>query len=457
MGKSTIRNNKSKSKYVDLVDDDDDDDDHYQTSDNNHRYNKQIEQIYKQQKYIKALPCIEVDMDLPPMQRWQNLKADRVNEENLYKLVYHTRKHIDEKIGFSFTLSNDSTIQLVRYFFFLIVRFIGWLWFAYYDDLYAFSVLMKVDPAELVIANCIYEFSIACTSFIVYDELTNRPIHGRSLDWPFQQLAKYAVHFKFTRTNPASTGRYSYHAVGWPGLTGFMTAVNPGVCSVSLNARFSSLPVINEVPEWFSKCYQKISPNDCSEDVLIFSYHVFKAMITKVKSVLTGGWTTAHAIRYAFEQSKSYEEMKMTLESIQLITPSYFIIAGPSHEGCIITRDVSSASVRSLGDENTPYLIQTNDDYDKISKMNTGEISDAPEGFDSINRYNITNDRLAQSNGKMKIAEAASLICTSFKQGGVRMQITLYMCVMNPSDMENPIFACRATRGIGGFGLQTKL
>jgi hypothetical protein len=246
-----------------------------------------------------------------------------------------------------------------------------------------------------------------------------------------------------------------YHVIGWPGMTGFMTAVKPGVCSVSLNARFV---LADCAPVWFEKIWRWMSSEGktITTPELWEKYIVFNAVTTRIKMLVLRGWTTGHVIRHAIDRATSYEEIKTLLESSTMLAPCYFIVAGTKpEEGCCITRDVSSYSTRYLCEEekNVPFVVQTNDDYEHIVKWK-GMYEKAPQGFNSYDRYNICATRLKEAEGLISVADAASVICTSFKKNGVRMQITLYMCVMVPSavDDKDVMIAYRSTRFIGGYG-----
>ena len=409
-------------------------------------------------QYTASLPFVEINLDLPPKERWEPLRSikkqtssssRKVEVIDLKDLVRDTRKYIDKHIGFSFALSTNKSIVIVRTVLFAVVSFFAWLFFNYNDDLRALAVIMNAHPGEIVMANFIYECSVACTSFIAHDKLTGRPIHGRSLDWPFQKLARYTTHFSFTRDN----GRCRYDVIGWPGMTGYMTAVKPGVGSVSLNARFA---VADKAPSWFAGMVQFLLRKDVTSSETTGYYILFNTITTRLHMMVFGGWTTGHIIRYAIEKAQSYDEMRNILQSYNMLAPCYFIVAGMEpNEGCCITRDPLSFTTRHMLDEdpNIPFIVQTNDDYDDIQKWATARDNGAPEGFNSCDRYTITSNWLKVTQGVLSIDDASILLCSSLKKNsGVRMQITLYMCIMMPSAIhENGMmFSVRSTRSMGG-------
>lgn len=158
-------------------------------------------------------------------------------------------------------------------------------------------------------------------------------------------------------------------------------------------------------------------------------------------------------IRHALESSGSYEEAVKTAFDTRLCVPSYFTIAGTS-KACIITHGTTLAErgleeLQCGKDALRPFLIQTNDDNEVIEKEMEEE-SNAPADFFSKERYCAVCDAL-EEEPSLSVRGLGYLLTNTLKNGGVRMGITLYSCIMMPAELDEgkAFIACRMSRMIG--------
>lgn len=384
-------------------------------------------------RYIKELPIIDINLDLPPEQRWNHL---RLNTE----IVDEIRLHAEELGIYS---RNIWPRALIRFVFFL-VRWLILPLFSFSGDIFALARLYAIHPSELFLANIIYEISGGCTSFVCTDrsDLHQRPIHARSMDWPFRPLAKHSVQFRWYKG-----GHIIFHSVGWIGQVGIMTGVKPGAFSISLNARYP-----HDNPSKLAKFLLKTRCLFFSnfEDDLLDIELLVTGGIARLTSALTfHAWTVGSIIRESLETSNSFEDVVNLISRSRLSAPGYFIIAGSrSGEGAVVTRGTHPTDSKILRmDLSSNSVVQTNVDV-PISRRDreTRGHMDAVERFDSVSQA-LSHRR----NRGLSPTEAGSVLGTSAnKERGVRMGMTLYMCVMKPFEVgEGCMDAVFATRPIG--------
>lgn len=189
----------------------------------------------------------------------------------------------------------------------------------FYDELKSIAKAVDIPTGGLCILQIVYEISACCTSMIVNSPIG--PVHYRTLDWAMPGLKPLLVHLEFRREN-----KVVFHAISWAGFVGVLTAMKPGVASVSLNYRKSGCSVLGNL------------------------WRLWKGRIP-----------IGYLIRYEMERAISYDDCIKGLSTPPLIAPCYLTIAGcQANQACTIVRDADRVvAIRRLSDS---CLIQTNID-----------------------------------------------------------------------------------------------
>lgn len=420
--------------------------------------NNKYDDIFKESKYVKKLPIVEIDLDLSPSLRWIPLIDHKDIDHNC--VIEFARSYADdifEYYGYPrITESKSFIILLIKSFVFTLFSIIAYN-FTYYDDLIALAKVLNIHPGELFIGNILYEFLAGCTSFICInsDDKLKRLMHVRTLDWPFIKLNKHSTHFIFKKNN-----KVVYENVGWPGQIGFMTASHKGKFTISLNARYPTYQS-TFTSKLLTKLYiYLLSRNNIDEKerevVTSLVDSTISSLLQKLYSLLSfNAWTASSIIRHVCERNLNYDECIQFLSTAKTIGPCYFIVAGSTrHQGVIIEKGYHHLRMHRIDESNHNFIIQTNDDIELINNelFNENDKSSAPVDFNSTDRYCNTYEYLLEHNASLRMVEAAKLITTSFKKKGVRMNMTLYACIMLPYSYDTSIIGVKSTRCIGGNG-----
>lgn len=420
--------------------------------------NTKVNDIYKNSNFTKKLTVVIINLDEPPSTRWIPLINNKDIDYNV--VIEYARSYADdifEYYGFTrITESKSYIIILIKSIVFFIFSILAYN-FTYYDDLIALSKIIRIHPGELFIGNILYECLAGCTSFICVnkDDKLRRLMHVRTLDWPFIKLNKHSLHFIYKKQNKIVSEN-----IGWAGQLGFLTAVNSGHFSISLNARYP-----NYEPTFVSDLITKLillfrhsdikETTEEKEIVISLINSTVVSFLQKLYVLISfNAWTAGSIIRNVCERNLNYEDCVEFLSKTKTIGPCYFIVTGiKRNEGIIIEKGYNHLKIHRIH-ENNRFLIQTNDDIDIITDeiFNENNTTSSPIDFNSADRYYNTYEYLVERGGSLSLSEAASLITTSFKKGGVRMSMTLYCCVMLPYLYENSLIGVKSTRAVGGNG-----
>ena len=167
-----------------------------------------------------------------------------------------------------------------------------------------------------------------CTS-IVARQADGTIIHGRNLDFGFADAMRKASYVAEFYKN----GKHIYDAVMFGGYVGVLSAHIFGAFSATVNTR--SMGNRGVVP-------------------------ILEVLI----SMFEGHTETGVAVREVFSECEDYDCAVSKLCSVRIIAPVYFTIAGvKDNEGMVMSRNADGiANIHNL-DENTWYVLQTNDDH----------------------------------------------------------------------------------------------
>ena len=184
----------------------------------------------------------------------------------------------------------------------------------YLEEIDFIASISRFDSDQILIANLYYDilkFYFGCTAFAT--SVNDTVFHSRNLDWHTDNyiLSDYSMIFDFQRD-----GKTLFKTIGWPGFIGALSGTKPEKFSVTLNA--------------------------------VLSYD--KPEIATPISFL---------IRDVLEQSNSFEEAKLKLESEVIISDCLLLLSGNKpHEMVVIERTPTRSAIR---ESENGFIVVTND------------------------------------------------------------------------------------------------
>jgi Linear amide C-N hydrolases, choloylglycine hydrolase family len=205
-----------------------------------------------------------------------------------------------------------------------------------------------VSVGWMSIFNLGYEVSDACTSTIVTDSKSGKPLHGRNLDFFTgggftDSLKESAMQVAFQ-----SKGKTQYEISMFPGFVGALSILKTGVASVTIDTRFNT------------------------HGVEFLFYEILYYMEERNASMVT------FLARDAVETSTTWSEVVQKLSTVDLVADVYYTCAGvEAGHGVVIARSPTNATrtwkmdAPKAGPQNNgpleapsgPFLLETNYDW----------------------------------------------------------------------------------------------
>lgn len=246
------------------------------------------------------IPQVDVDLSLPPDQRWAGLASFRQQARELVAFYLRDLGGVDVLLRL---------LEAQRPF----------LSEEHVEECRGVSRVLGVPTEDVLLANLYYDavkfvFStprLGCTAFAV--ETDAGPLHARNLDWTTAdgRLASQTIIVNFVRD-----GAVAYRTVTWPGFVGCLSGVAAGRFAVTLNAVLSS------------------DPPGAAEPVCV-------------------------VLRRALEDLANFDRAVEVLASTPLAVDCLLLVTGPkSGQACVIERTPLRSALRTAG--GTP-LVVTND------------------------------------------------------------------------------------------------
>ncbi|CAF1466678.1 unnamed protein product [Adineta ricciae] len=284
----------------------------------------------------RLLPTYVVNLDVPPVERWQDLASKyKVELKDLIAYLKTFLVEISPELQYLVDLVDTKLPAMA-----------DTLPAPYGDEMKGISQASGLPLGEVVLYNIFYEVSSLCTSIVGQDEKGNI-FHGRNLDfgglmgwdkinhtWALtEKLRPVMVQINYTKN-----GQVLFKTTTFLGYIGSLTGVKPGVFSVTINERNIVKGGYIGLIEWMYN-------------------------INRNQSFIT------FAIRDMLTNSESYDQTVKYLAEVPLVAPCFYIVAGTKPgEGAIITRSrKSSDDIKVLGRDNLWFLAQTN--YDNWKKQ----------------------------------------------------------------------------------------
>ncbi|CAB3405283.1 unnamed protein product [Caenorhabditis bovis] len=284
----------------------------------------------------EAVPWFDVNLDLPPRQRFQQIAKAYKNEI----------KEVFDVLNYFFTiipginawdlLGNITAKAFDK----------GMIMNPYKDEILGMEEVLELNVGNLVFLNIFYEMSRFCTSIIAQTADNKDLYHARNLDfgqlfvwdvnaqsWALTEaLKKVTININFYKG-----GKLLFKGSTLAGHVGVLTAMKPHHFSLSMNAKVQ--PDLLNVARWYMGYYE----NTDLQFVMYFE-------------------------RWLFENCDTFECAREHIANVKLLTGAYFILGGANPgEGSVLVRNTTDVQFeRKLftGDDDW-FLLQTNYDPDK--------------------------------------------------------------------------------------------
>lgn len=229
-----------------------------------------------------------IDLSQPPSRRWKEMiRAERENARTLI------RNCIEEaEIQATGSLTGRLAFKAARA---LLPKIYAWAGgeTEYAADIKAWAKGTGIAEEDLIFSNLIYEISqfgslfAGCTATAFNMPGGKGVAHIRHMDWPLTGIGKLTCHIRYD--GPCGP----FTSVGWPGYVGVLSGVAPG--------RFSA--TINQAPQ---------------------------------VGLPRAQWPASLALRWAFENTGSYEAAVTDLVDTPLAASAFFMVAGTEPDQAVV-------------------------------------------------------------------------------------------------------------------------
>ncbi|EGT33843.1 hypothetical protein CAEBREN_19500 [Caenorhabditis brenneri] len=292
----------------------------------------------------------DVNLDLPPRQRFQQIAKAYKNEIRAVFDVLNYFLTIIPGVNAWELIGNVTASALDK----------GMIMNPYKDEVLGIAEVLEVPIGNLVFLNIFYEMSRFCTSIVAQTEDNKDLYHARNLDfgqlfvWDIaaqswgltDALKKVSVNINFFKN-----GQLLFKGSTLAGHVGVLTenlAMKPHKFSLSMNAKVQ--PDLINVAKWYMGAYE----NTDLQFVMYFERWLFENCDTFQVILLK----TNSLLQCAREK----------IAGVKLLTGAYFILGGVNPgEGSVLVRNTTSVQFeRKLFDgDNDWFVLQTNYDPDK--------------------------------------------------------------------------------------------
>ncbi|XP_076819004.1 N-acylethanolamine-hydrolyzing acid amidase-like [Clavelina lepadiformis] len=267
------------------------------------------------EKDATAAKTYVVNLDLPPMERWNNV-LKHFNPKDIIAAVHSL---LDEY------LPGKLVIPILEKIAADLDRYIPQ---PFADELRGISKNFNVNLGDVVLGNLVYDISAfnngqfkACASIVASDK-TGRLIHGRNLDYDIgDRLKPLTIQVDYQKN-----GKTLFMATTYAGYIGVITGQKNLAFSVSGDQRNSG--------------------------------HLWENLL----SALEDSWPTFMLQRMVLEGARDYQAAVSLLSNTPTIAPVYFIVGGiRPGEGAIVVKDQRNLRNVTLMNDKW-YVLETNYD-----------------------------------------------------------------------------------------------
>eukprot|EP00437_Effrenium_voratum_P010470 CAMPEP_0181422930 /NCGR_PEP_ID=MMETSP1110-20121109/13868_1 /TAXON_ID=174948 /ORGANISM="Symbiodinium sp., Strain CCMP421" /LENGTH=414 /DNA_ID=CAMNT_0023546043 /DNA_START=49 /DNA_END=1290 /DNA_ORIENTATION=+ len=280
---------------------------------------------------LAAVPTFHVNLDLPPEQRYKEISE--YYSEEIRAMIQQFRGTLERKFS---PAEQAEWLQVGAAH--------GTEFLAELRGV-AQAVNMTNDMNLFVLFNMLYELEspTMCSGFLAADS-NGKVVHGRNMDYQFL----FTMPDGSTKDWPDVT----YEGIFWKGGKKLFTNINwPLWIGIHTAMRYNG---------WTFEQNTRLLKND---------HHL------NLQSAKNGGRKFGWIARKALETIPDFHTALSLFNGTKFMAPQYFIMAGAGdYEGAIISMDRNGAeseadtpAVRSLSREGNWFLLQTNDDANKMA------------------------------------------------------------------------------------------
>lgn len=296
----------------------------------------------------RAVPWYDVDLDLPPDQRWEEVINDYMPQvQALYELLYECQdeysnepcifNRLIEFVGEEITGNEDE----------IIARWPK----DYGQELVGIAAQSGVPLDQLIGLNMGYELMGFCTSIVAWNTATQQMYHGRNLDFGLmlgvnwtdaQWLMTDRLRDVTFNARMHKNGEVLYSGTWYASFIGLLTGVRENAMTITVDTRFD-----NNYDKYLLKWLHNQDDTD-----------QFLTLTT----------------RLAMETYDNFNDASKSILNTKMIGPSYIIIGGAdAGEGAVITLgpngtladywDIPEAYPADADSADKWYVLQTNYDH----------------------------------------------------------------------------------------------
>lgn len=283
----------------------------------------------------------EIDLDLPPAQRWGVLLNDYKSE------LKEAIPKFKELIGAMFGLAIGPAYIAIN-----TTKLFGGI--LYQEEIQSIADFVKISFEDMVLLQLCYELNSCCTSVVT--KVVNDNAFFRTMDWPLDFLNKLTVDLEFHKS-----GRTVFKATSWVGYVGIATATVPSKYSVAMNFRLTKDRTLSNI-------------------------------LGNVYALLNMKWPVGYLIREVCTSECSYNKMLVDFCKSSVVSPCYLTICPANTEVLpfIITRDPDGFEITE-----GEYVVQTNCDQCKVE----------PDILHSVDRRILATSIIAQHDNNFDTTE----------------------------------------------------
>lgn len=320
--------------------------------------------------FTTKVGTVKLNLDLPPEERWREIAT--AYKKPIKDLIDFIKEFVVE---FSPKFKKivdiiDNDMPSIAYT----------LPAPYNGEIIGIANATGINLGEIVLYNIFYEIFTLCTS-IVGEDANGNMLHGRNLDfglftgwdikndtWKVSELLRPLI----INIDNMKDGKLAYKTVTFVGFVGLITAVRPGVVSMSLNERFALEGGYVGIIEWILNTNREQK------------------------------WPTLLA-RDIMEAGLNFEDSLNALQKPTLVAPIYYIVGGPEPgQGAVVTRSRrSTVDLWRINDTDTFYIAETNYDHwekplfvdDRITPTNVCMKKLGKENFSFAGLFNVLSSK----------------------------------------------------------------
>eukprot|EP01090_Pellita_catalonica_P002777 TRINITY_DN1236_c0_g2_i1.p1 TRINITY_DN1236_c0_g2~~TRINITY_DN1236_c0_g2_i1.p1 ORF type:complete len:454 (+),score=73.02 TRINITY_DN1236_c0_g2_i1:25-1362(+) len=318
-----------------------------------------------------------VDLDLAPRLRWQKIWTTPRFKKNILSIITAIESISAGNLTYSAELGE------------LILQFFPT---EYAEEIRGGAEALGIQPGLLAWANLGYELSDACTS-IVAQNAKGEILHARNLDFGAGLGFSNALRNMTFQATFQKGGKTLYKATMYTGYVGFLSAMKPGVFTVTVDTRFNTKGLL--FPLW----------------------EMFYALTEKGYELVT------FLTRDAIAQQTTWEGALNHLSNTPLLADVYLITAGTKPgEGAIISRNETGSRNTWMLDAKSGrwFEAETNYDHWDPAPWYDDRRYYANKGMEAIGQEGVTLEKML----------------TVLSTKPVLNRMTTYSILMNPTTSE---------------------